>query len=135
MPNHIPCKKTQQNPLFPCKKCIFAHIFPDKMYRKNIKNLIKWKLSKNRKPLIVQGARQVGKTWLIKEFGKTEFKHTIYVNFEKEIRLQELFLQDLSPKRIIATLETFFTTKINPEDTLIVFDEIQSSQHPRGLLR
>jgi len=101
------------------------------MYRKEIKNLIKWKLSKSRKPLIVQGARQVGKTWLIREFGRTEFKQTIYVNFEKEIRLQHLFLQDLNPKRIITTLEAFFATKIIAEESLIFFDEIQSA--PKGI--
>jgi predicted AAA+ superfamily ATPase len=98
------------------------------MYRTSIKKLIKWKLDKNRKPLIVQGARQVGKTWLIKKFGKTEFKQTLYVNFEKETRLQNLFLQDLNPKRIITTLEAFFQMKVETENTLIVFDEIQSAQ-------
>ena len=101
------------------------------MYRTKIKELINWKLSDGRKPLIVQGARQVGKTWLLKELGKTEFKQTIYVNFEKEVRLQDLFLQDLNPKRIIETLEAFFTTKIDAENSLIVFDEIQSA--PKGL--
>ncbi|GHT07875.1 ATPase [Bacteroidia bacterium] len=101
------------------------------MYRTKIKELINWKLDKQRKPLIVQGARQVGKTWLIKEFGKTEFQQTVFVNFEKETRLQDLFVQDLNPKRIITTLEAFFATKIEPENTLIVFDEIQSA--PKGL--
>ncbi|GHT26475.1 hypothetical protein AGMMS4957_21960 [Bacteroidia bacterium] len=98
------------------------------MYRTKIKQLIDWKLSKGRKPLIVQGARQVGKTWLIKEFGKAEFRQMVYVNFEKETQLQDLFLQDLNPKRIIATLEAFFQVKIDAENTLIVFDEIQSAQ-------
>jgi predicted AAA+ superfamily ATPase len=97
------------------------------MYRVKIKELKKWKLSANRKPLIVQGARQVGKTWLIQEFGKTEFNQMVYVNFENETRLQELFLQDLNPERIITTLEMFFQTKIVAENTLIVFDEIQSA--------
>jgi predicted AAA+ superfamily ATPase len=101
------------------------------MYRKDINKLKEWKISAVRKPLIVQGARQVGKTWLLREFGKTEFEQTIYVNFEKEISLQSLFQQDLNPKRIIATLETFFATKINAENTLIIFDEIQSA--PKGL--
>ncbi|KAA6302158.1 MAG: hypothetical protein EZS26_001759 [Candidatus Ordinivivax streblomastigis] len=101
------------------------------MYRIRIKELICWKLGTKRKPLIVQGARQVGKTWLIKEFGTTEFQQTIYVNFEKETRLQDLFLQDLNPKRIVTTLEAFFATKIDAENTLIVFDEIQSA--PKGL--
>ncbi|MDR1516692.1 MAG: ATP-binding protein [Dysgonamonadaceae bacterium] len=97
------------------------------MYRIKIKELIQWKISKNRKPLIVQGARQVGKTWLIKEFGKTEFAQTVHINFEKMNRLQDLFKQDLDPHRIIGTLEAFFKTKINAANTLIVFDEIQSA--------
>ena len=97
------------------------------MYRIKIKELIQWKLSADRKPLIVQGARQVGKTWLIREFGKTEFEQTIYINFEKMNRLQDLFLQDLDPHRIIGTLEAYFKTKINAKNTLIVFDEIQSA--------
>ena len=101
------------------------------MYRKDINKLKEWKVSEFRKPLIIQGARQVGKTWLLKEFGKTEFEKTVYVNFEKEIRLQSLFRQSLDPKRIIATLETFFATKIDAENTLIIFDEIQSA--PKGL--
>jgi len=101
------------------------------MYRTKIKELRKWKLDGKRKPLIVQGARQVGKTWLLREFGKTEFKQTIYVNFEKELRLQDLFLQDLNPKRIIATLEAFFATKIDAGNSLLIFDEIQSA--PKGL--
>ena len=102
-----------------------------KMYRAAIKELIKWKLDKFRKPLVVQGARQVGKTWLLREFGGAEFKQTVYVNFEKETRLQGLFSQDLDPRRIIAVLEAFFATKIDCESTLVVFDEIQSA--PNGL--
>jgi predicted AAA+ superfamily ATPase len=103
----------------------------DKMYRIKIKQLIEWKMSRNRMPLIVQGARQVGKTWLIKEFGKTEFQQMVYINFENEIQLQDLFLQDLNPKRIITTIEAFFQVKIDATNTLIVFDEIQSA--PKGL--
>jgi len=103
----------------------------NKMHRIAINELIKWKLDKSRKPLIVQGARQVGKTWLMREFGKSEFRQTIYVNFEKETRLQDLFLQDLNPMRIIAVLEAFFSTKIDSANTLLIFDEIQSA--PKGL--
>ena len=101
------------------------------MYRTKIKELTEWKSSKNRKPLIVQGARQVGKTWLIKEFGKTEFKKMVYVNFEYETELQDLFLKDLRISRIITALEAFSGISISSEDTLIVFDEIQSA--PKGL--
>jgi len=98
------------------------------MYRYKIKELQKWKNNPHRKPLIIQGARQVGKTWLIREFGKNDFEQMIYVNFEDDVRLQDLFLQDLNPKRIITTLEIYFQTKIVSENTLIVFDEIQSAQ-------
>lgn len=101
------------------------------MYRTKIKDLINWRLSKNRKPLIVLGARQVGKTWLIKEFGKSEFSNIVYINFEEESRLQNLFKSDLNVKRIITALEAFFETKIVAENTLIVFDEIQSA--PNGI--
>ncbi|GHS90047.1 ATPase [Bacteroidia bacterium] len=101
------------------------------MYRAKIKQLIDWKLSESRKPLIVQGARQVGKTWLIKEFGKTEFAQMVYINFENETQMQDLFLQDLNPQRIITTIEAFFQVKIDAKNTLIVFDEIQSA--PQGL--
>ncbi|MCL1933545.1 MAG: AAA family ATPase [Candidatus Azobacteroides sp.] len=98
------------------------------MYREKIKDLKAWKLNPNRKPLIIQGARQVGKTWLIREFGKTEFKQLIYVNFEHQVELQNLFLQDLYIPRIISALEAFTLKKIIPENTLIAFDEIQSAE-------
>jgi len=101
------------------------------MYRTAIEDLKKWRLTQNRKPLIVQGARQVGKTWLIQEFGKTEFEKVVYVNFEREIHLQGLFLQDLNPRRIVSTLEVYYATKIIAENTLVIFDEIQSA--PKGL--
>ena len=101
------------------------------MYREKIKYLIKWKLKADRKPLIIQGARQVGKTWLLQEFGKQEFKKMVYINFERETELQELFLKDLHIPRIITILEAFSGISISPQDTLIVFDEIQSA--PKGL--
>jgi len=101
------------------------------MYRTAIEELKKWKLDKNKKPLIVQGARQVGKTWLIQEFGKTEFKKMVYINFEHETELQDLFLKNLNIPRIITTLEGVSGVSITAEDTLIVFDEIQSA--PKGL--
>ena len=101
------------------------------MYRAKIKELIAWKSDNHRKPLIIQGARQVGKTWLLQEFGKTEFKKMVYINFEHDAALQDLFLKDLYIPRIITTLEVFSGISISPEDTLIVFDEIQSA--PKGL--
>ena len=99
-----------------------------KMYRTKIKALIDWKSRSDRKPLIVQGARQVGKTWLIKEFGKTAFKKMVYINFEDATELQNIFLQDFNIRRIITALEVFSGIQITPEDTLIVFDEIQSAK-------
>ncbi|MCL2246297.1 MAG: ATP-binding protein [Lentimicrobiaceae bacterium] len=95
------------------------------MYRKSIKELIKWKLDKRRKPLIILGARQVGKTWLIKEFGRTEYKRTVYINFEEEKKMRELFIADFNISRIISALEAFAGYQIEPNETLIVFDEIQ----------
>ncbi|GHV58731.1 ATPase [Bacteroidia bacterium] len=95
------------------------------MYREKIEELKKWKESSNRKPLIIRGARQVGKTWLLKEFGNTCYQNFVYVNFERMEQFQDLFLSDLNPKRIIETLELTLSVSISPENTLIVFDEIQ----------
>jgi len=101
------------------------------MYRSSIIRLKEWKLEQSRKPLIILGARQVGKTWLIQEFGKQEYKQTVYINFEKMKQLRNLFDQDFDIQRIITTLSVFARTKINAEDSLIVFDEIQDA--PGGL--
>jgi len=101
------------------------------MYRNSIIKLIEWKLDKKKKPLIILGARQVGKTWLIKEFGNSEYKKMVYINFEEEKRLRDLFLADFSTTRIISALEAFVGFKIVPDETLIVFDEIQSA--PQGI--
>ena len=95
------------------------------MYRCSIKELIKWKLDKRKNPLIILGARQVGKTWLIKEFGRTEYRQTVYINFEEVKKMRDLFVADFNIPRIISALEAFVGYKIVPEDTLIVFDEIQ----------
>ncbi len=101
------------------------------MYRAGINRLIKWKLSKNRKPLVFLGARQVGKTWLIQEFGKTEYRQMVYINFDNSQALRETFLPDLNVERLITNFEIFSGLKITPEDTLIVLDEIQAA--PRGI--
>lgn len=95
------------------------------MYRYAIKSLYKWKESKYRKPLIIEGARQVGKTWLMKEFGQKAYKNTVYINFDSNTRMAELFTTDLNTERLILGLELYSGTKIIPEDTLIIFDEIQ----------
>ncbi|MDR1758019.1 MAG: ATP-binding protein [Bacteroidales bacterium] len=96
------------------------------MYRYKIKELIDWKISVYRKPLIILGARQVGKTWLIEEFGKQEYRQTVYINFEKMKAVRNLFVEDFDVKRILTALSVFAHKEINPADTLIVFDEIQA---------
>lgn len=102
-----------------CKKTKF-------MQRNCLQQLIEWQKSPRRKPLIIEGARQVGKTWVVKEFGNKCYKNCVYINFEQEKRLQNLFEQDLNPNRIIETLQLYANKIISPNDTLIFFDEIQS---------
>jgi uncharacterized protein len=97
------------------------------MKRKSYNDLLHWKNANNRKPLIVQGARQVGKTWLMKEFGKNEFKNVAYFNFESSERLSNIFTTDFDIKRIIATLEIELNQKIDAHNTLLIFDEIQEA--------
>ena len=98
------------------------------MLRSIYKELINWKKSPNRKPLILQGARQVGKTWLMKEFGKNEFQTVIYLNFESSERLKSLFSLDFDIKRIISIIEIEANQKIVAEKTLLIFDEIQEEE-------
>lgn len=97
------------------------------MYRYAIKNLIEWKNSKNHMPLIIQGARQVGKTWLMKEFGKQEYKQVAYISFDNNPRLDALFQKDLNVKRLIEGLSIEVGFNIIPKKTLIIFDEIQEN--------
>lgn len=101
------------------------------MYRVAIEELRKWKNSKYRKPLIIEGARQVGKTWLMKEFGKQEYAQTIYINFDSNSRMEELFSVDLNTERLILGLELYSGKKIDADNTLLIFDEIQ--EVPRAL--
>jgi len=97
------------------------------MHRLKIKELIKWKLNKNKKPLVFFGARQVGKTWLIQEFGKTEYRQMVYVNFEDKDAPKNIFKEDFNIDRIITLLNAYAGLKITAEDTLLVFDEIQAA--------
>lgn len=95
------------------------------MYRSALTKLQEWKDKPNRKPLIIRGARQVGKTWLMKEFGRTSFANTAYINFDNNRRMRILFEDDYDLKRIITALQIESGVKITPEDTLIIFDEVQ----------
>lgn len=101
------------------------------MYRIAIEKLYKWKNSKRRKPLIIEGARQVGKTWLMKEFGKQAYADTVYINFDYNSRMADLFSADLDTDRLILGLELYAGRKINSENTLLIFDEVQ--EVPRAL--
>ncbi|MDW7672079.1 MAG: ATP-binding protein [Bacillota bacterium] len=95
------------------------------MYRHAMIDLVKWKTKKNKKPLVIRGARQVGKTWLMKKFGETEYQNTVYLSFDNNQQMKELFDKDLRTDRIITGIELYAGHKINPENTLLIFDEIQ----------
>jgi predicted AAA+ superfamily ATPase len=101
------------------------------MRRIALQKLIKWKNRAGKKPLIIQGARQVGKTWLMREFGRTQYKNTAYIWFENNERLKNLFSGDLDTTRLFLGLEAEARQKIIPGETLIIFDEIQEC--PRAL--
>ncbi|MBR3365862.1 ATP-binding protein [Candidatus Saccharibacteria bacterium] len=102
------------------------------MKRKLYDELVKWKINKDRKPLLIQGARQVGKTYLLKEFAKNEYKQVVYLNLDAEKeRFELLFKDSIKPVDIIPRLETLLGIKIDAGDTLLIFDEIQ--EIPRAL--
>lgn len=97
-------------------------------------DLLKWKVRNNRKPLILLGARQVGKTYILKEFGKNEFKQMVYLNCHQN-KFAETLFRDFSIERIITDLERFFETKIVTDETLVVFDEIQEVKDGLAVLK
>lgn len=95
------------------------------MQRMAMEQLKKWKTKKRRKPLIIRGARQVGKTWLMKEFGTIAYEHVVYVNFDNNERMKSLFEGSLEVARLIIGLELYAGHKIDPDNTLLIFDEVQ----------
>ena len=101
------------------------------MYREKIEELKKWKESPNRKPLIIRGARQVGKTWLMKEFGEKYYDKCAYINFDDNSRMNKLFEEDFDLDRIIQGLKIESGVNIETENTLIILDEIQ--ENPKAL--
>lgn len=103
--------------------------------RNIIEQLIKWKKSRFRNPLIVQGARQVGKTYILKSFGQKYFDSTAYFNFEKNPQLSQFFQHTKEPKRIIDNLSIIHGSKINPGHTLLIFDEIQENNDALNALK
>lgn len=101
------------------------------MYREKMTDLLKWKESPNRKPLIIRGARQVGKTWLMKEFGEKYYEKCAYINFDDNSRMNQLFEGDFDLDRIIQGLKIESRVNIEPNNTLIILDEIQET--PKAL--
>lgn len=95
------------------------------MKRNALEFLMQWKSSEDRKPMVLKGARQVGKTWLMKEFGRTAYDSFVYFNFDEEDELKSIFEVNKNPQRIVELLSLIAGKKILPGKTLIIFDEIQ----------
>ena len=105
------------------------------MKRNAFTQLIKWKDNPERKPLIIRGARQVGKTWLMKEFGQSCYESSVYFNFDEEDELKSIFGTNKNPQRIIELLSMISGQKILPGETLIIFDEIQECPEALNTLK
>lgn len=101
------------------------------MERKSFRDLQKWQRNPDKKPLILHGARQVGKTWLLKEFGRRFYKNVAYINFEANERMAALFASDLDVQRLLIGLRIESGSAIEPGTTLIIFDEVQ--ENPKAL--
>ncbi len=97
------------------------------MYRTALEDLHKWKANPSKKPLIIHGARQVGKTWLMQEFGKAAFENVVYISFDNNQVMRDLFTPDFNIERIVTGLELYAGHKITAENTLLIFDEIQEA--------
>ena len=100
-----------------------------------MEKLVAWKSSDERKPMVLKGARQVGKTWLMKEFGKNYYKSFVYFNFDEEDELKSIFETNKNPQRIIELLSMIAGEKIYPEDTMIIFDEVQECPEALNALK
>jgi uncharacterized protein len=97
--------------------------------------LQRWKISPRRKPLLLQGARQTGKTYLLQKFGQEKYQSVIYCNFEENPNLDQFFQRDLDPDRILAELSVYFDREIRPGKDLVIFDEVQVSNHALNSLK
>ena len=106
-----------------------------RMKRNAIQELVAWKSSEDRKPMVLKGARQVGKTWLMKEFGQNYYDSYVYFNFDEEDELKSIFEANKNPQRIIELLSLIAGEKILPEKTLIIFDEIQECPEALNTLK
>ena len=101
------------------------------MERALMKDVRRWQASPRRKPLVLKGARQVGKTWLMKEFGRQCYAKTAYVNFDKNPRMKQVFDQDFDIERILMAINLETGVRVTPHDTLIILDEVQEA--PRAI--
>lgn len=100
-----------------------------------MEKLVAWKSSDERKPMVLKGARQVGKTWLMKEFGRNYYKSFVYFNFDEEDELKSIFETNKNPQRIIELLSMIAGEKIHPLDTLVIFDEVQECPEALNALK
>ena len=105
------------------------------MKRNAMQDLLRWKADEERKPLVLKGARQVGKTWLMKEFGRVAYAGYVYFNFDEEDALKSIFEHNKNPQRIIELLSLVAGEKIEPETTLIIFDEVQECPEALNALK
>ena len=135
----IMAEKCARLPLKNSEKCVILYTTTQKgviyLKRNAIQELIKWKSSEERKPLVMRGARQVGKTWLMKEFGQNYYDSYVYFNFDEEDELKSIFEANKNPQRIIELLSLIAGEKILPEKTLIIFDEIQECPEALNTLK
>ena len=106
-----------------------------RLKRNAIADLKKWKNDAERKPLVIRGARQVGKTWLMREFGQTCYDHFVYFNFDEEDELKSIFETNKNPQRIVELLSMVAGEKILPGETLIIFDEVQECPEALNTLK
>ena len=105
------------------------------MKRNAIQDLVAWKSDDERKPMVLKGARQVGKTWLMKKFGEEYYNNYVYFNFDEEDELKSVFKTNKNPQRIVELLSMIAGEKILPEETLIIFDEIQECPEALNALK
>lgn len=121
------------NSLTLCPRNALVHF--TQMKRDIYTELINWKQSSRRKPLLLRGARQTGKTFILKEFGNREYQNLAYFNFEEDPRLKDLFVGSLKPAKLVENLSLYQKRRINPAGDLIVFDEIQTSNEALNSLK
>ena len=105
------------------------------MKRDIYQKLLDWKSNPRRKPLLLQGARQTGKTYILKAFGRNEYENIFYCNFEEDTGLDGFFQRDLNPDRILADLSIYHDLKIRPDADLLILDEIQASNRALNALK